>query len=278
MRIEGSVALVTGASAGIGRATSLALSRAGARVAMAARREERLRENAAQMGESLVLPTDLADRAAVTDMVERTVAHFGRIDILINNAGESRLTPVDAIAVAEMRAMLDVNLMAAVVATSRALPVMRRQHGGIVVNVGSPGGYLGVPFYGSYAASKAAMHAWSRTLQAEWAGSEIYVVEVQPGVIETEMHAAAIERSAIPDASLLAGRDGGPAGAMRPMSADDVAAAIVDAVRMPRPVIYTSPAIRYGSIVAYVGVLRRRFMAQLASGVRQRTGWQPFHD
>lgn len=278
MRVEGAVVLVTGASAGIGRATCMALERAGARVAMAARREERLRENAAKMRDALVLPTDLADAAAVEEMVDQTVAHFGRIDVLVNNAGTSILTRVDAIEPEAMRALIAVNFTAAVVATSRALPVMRRQHGGIVINVGSPGGFLGVPFYGSYSASKAAMHGWTRTLQSEWSGSEIFVVELHPGVIETEMHGSALERSTLSGAARLAGRDSGPAGAMQAMSAEKVATDIVDLIRRPRPVAYTSPAIRIGSIVTYVDWARRRFMAQLASSVRQRTGSRPFGD
>jgi len=278
MQIRDAVVLVTGASSGIGRATSLALDRAGARVAMAARRADRLQESAARMRDALVLPTDVSDMAAVEAMVDRTVRHYGRLDVLINNAGMSVLTRVDAIEPEAMRHMLDVNFTAAVVATSRALPVMRRQHGGIVVNVGSPGGFLGVPFYGSYAASKAAMHGWTRTLQAEWAGSEIFVVEVHPGVIETEMHSVAVGQSQLAEAPRLAGRESGPAGAMQPLSADVVAADLVECIRHPRPTVYSSASVRYGSILAYVDWARRRFMAQLASAVRQRSGLTPFSE
>ncbi len=278
MQIEGAVILVTGGSSGIGRATCLALDRAGARVAMAARRVERLRNNAAMMRDALVLPTDLADMTAVEAMVDRTVQHYGRIDVLINNAGMSVLTRVDAIDAAAMRHMLDVNFTAAVVATTRALPTMRRQHGGLVINVGSPGGFLGVPFYGSYAASKAAMHGWTRSLQSEWAGSEIFVMEYHPGVIDTEMHSTAIGQSTLDGAAQLADRDSGPAAAMRPVAAEKVAADLVDCIRNPRPTAYSSPSVQYGSILAYFDWGRRRFMAQLASKVRQRTGSAPFSD
>jgi NAD(P)-dependent dehydrogenase (short-subunit alcohol dehydrogenase family) len=278
MEIRGAVVLVTGASAGIGRATCRALDRAGARVAMAARRAERLEENAAAMRDALVLPTDLADMKAVEAMVDRTLAHFGRLDVLINNAALSVLTRADAIAPEDMRHVLDVNFTAAVVATNRALPAMRRQHGGVIINVGSPGGFLGVPFFASYAASKAALHAWTRTLQAEWAGSEIFVTEYHPGVVDTEMHDRSLAESKLAEAVRLAGRDGGPGAAMQPVSPESVAADLVECIRHPRRAAYSSPAVRYGYAVAYVDGLRRRFMSRMARSVRERTGITPFSE
>jgi short-subunit dehydrogenase len=237
-----------------------------------------LRENAAVMRDALVLPTDMADLAAVEAMVDQTLQHFGRIDVLVNNAGVSVLTRTDAIDLAHMRRLLDVNFTAAVVATHRAVPAMVRQHAGLIINVGSPGGFLGVPFYGSYAASKAALHGWTRSLQAEWAGSEIFVTEYHPGVIETEMHDVALEESPLAEAQRLAGRDSGPAAAMRPVSAQTVAEDLVDCIRYPRLTAYSSAAVRYGSFVAYVDWLRRRFMARTAESVRRRGGLSTFSD
>lgn len=278
MEIREAVVLVTGASAGIGRATCRALDRAGARVAMAARRAERLEENAAAMRDALVLPTDLADMVAVEAMVDRTIAHFGRLDVLINNAAVSVMTRADAIEPPDMRRMIDVNFTAAVVATTRALPAMRRQHGGLIINVGSPAGFLGVPYFASYAASKAALHAWTRTLQAEWAGTEIFVCEYHPGVIDTEMHDVSLSGSTLAEARRLAGRNGGPGAAMQPVSPESVAEDLVDLVRLPRLAAYSSPAVRYGYAVAYVDALRRRFMSRMARSVRERTGLSPFSE
>ncbi len=278
METDGAVVLVTGASAGIGRATCLALDRAGARVAMAARRVERLQENASTMSDALVLPTDLADMSAVEAMVDRTVEHFGRIDVLINNAGASVLTRTDALRAADVRRLLDINFTAAVVATSRALPTMLRQHGGLIINVGSPGAFLGVPFYASYAASKAALHGWTRSLQAEWAGSEIFVTEYHPGVIDTEMHDVSLEQSALAEAPRLAGRDGGPAAAMQPVSPESVADDLVECVRHPRLAAFSSPAVRYGSVIAYIDWMRRRFMVRAAESLRRHAGLSTFTD
>lgn len=278
MEVNGAVVLVTGASAGIGRATCFALDRAGARVAMVARRADRLSESAAAMRDALALPTDLADLRAVETLVDRTVQHFGRLDVLINNAGVSVMTRADAIEPEDMRRILDVNFTAAVVATTCAVPVMRRQHGGLIINVGSPAAFLGVPFYASYAASKAAMHAWTRTLQAEWAGSEIFVSEYHPGVIDTEMYDVSLAESKLAEAVRISGRDGSPAGAMEPVSAESVADGLVDCIRHPRLAVYSSPAVRYGSALAYVDSLRRRFTSRMARLVRERTGLSPFSD
>ncbi len=278
MQTAGAVVLVTGASAGIGRATCLALDKAGARVAMAARRADRLGENAAVMRDALALPTDLADLDAVEAMVDRTLEHFGRIDVLINNAGVSVLTRADAIEPAAMRRMLDVNLTSAVVATTRALPAMLRQHGGLIINVGSPGGFLGVPFFASYSASKAALHGWTRSLQAEWAGSEIFVTEYHPGVIDTEMHDVSLKTSSLAEAPRLADGEGGPVAAMRPVSAESVADDLVECIRHPRLAAYSSPAVRYGSVLAYIDWMRLRFMTRMADSLRRHAGVTTFSD
>lgn len=270
--------LVTGASAGIGRATCLALSAAGARVAMAARRVDRLEENAAKMRDALVVPTDMADLEAVEAMVDRTVDHYGRIDVLINNAGISVLSRLATLDEADLRRMLDVNFTAAVVATTRALPTMRRQHHGLIINVGSPGGFLGVPLFASYSASKAAMHGWTRCLQAEWAGSEIFVSEYHPGVIDTEMHEASLVNSKIDNVQALRDRGAGPAGMIPAVAAEKVAEDLVSCVRHPTLTAYSGPSVRYGSVVAYIDWLRRYMMTRVARTMSERTGVAGFGD
>jgi len=281
MQVAGSVVLVTGASSGIGRATALALHRAGARVAMTGRRRERLEENAAIMRDALVVPADFADSAAVESAVDRTVAHYGRLDVLINNAGVSVLSRTDALTPEAAEALLEVNFVAAVVATNRALPAMRRQHRGLIINVGSPGGLIGVPLYAAYAASKAAMHAWTRSLQAEWAGSEIFVSEYHPGVVSTEIHAAAIECSPLRDA--VASVDFNASNPSRlfrsatePIRAEKVAADLVECIRQPRLSMYSSRAVRVGCALACVDAFRLRLVTQLAQSMRRRTGLSMF--
>jgi NAD(P)-dependent dehydrogenase (short-subunit alcohol dehydrogenase family) len=153
MQINEAVVLVTGASSGIGRATSLALGRAGARVAMAARRRERLEENAAQMDGALVLPTDLADEAQAAAMVDRTVEHFGRLDVLINNAGVSVLSRADALHPDAVRHMLAVNFIGPLVATQRAVEHMPTVSFGQRTSISSCNQRVGLMFTGRWGAS-----------------------------------------------------------------------------------------------------------------------------
>src|SRR5437868_15513932 len=107
MEVRGAVVLVTGASSGIGRTTALAFSAAGARVAMAARRRDRLEENAGRMQDALVVPTDLTDEAQATAMVERTLEHYGRLDVLINNAAMIPMSRADATRAPLVRRVLE---------------------------------------------------------------------------------------------------------------------------------------------------------------------------
>ncbi len=187
MEVRGAVVLVTGASSGIGRATALAFDRAGARVALAARRLARLEAIAAEMSDALVLRTDLSVDGAAETMVARTVERFGRLDVLVNNAGAAAPRPADRLTAASTRALLETNLVAAMVATRAAAEQMRRQGAGHVINVCSPAGFLGIPGMADYCASKAAMSGWTRALQAEWAGTGIAVTEYLPGLIATEL-------------------------------------------------------------------------------------------
>ncbi len=270
MQVEGAVVIVTGASAGIGRAACLALDAAGARVAMIARREDRLRENASKMNDALVLPADLTDLGAVERAIDRAVEHFGRVDVLINNAGVSELTTIEDLTPEAMRRVLDVNFTAAVTATSRLLPAMLRQHRGLIINIGSPGAFLGVPYFSSYAASKAALHGWTRALQSEWAGTEIFVTEYHPGVIDTEMHEVSVRNSQVEGAEALLDRSAGPAGLMEPVSPESVARDLVECVRHPRIAVYSSNSVRYGSVLAYIDWLRRYSMARVARMMRRK--------
>jgi len=283
MQVAGSVVLVTGASAGIGRATALALHRAGARVAMTGRRRDRLEQNAAIMRDALVVPADFADPAAVEAVVDRTVEHYGRLDVLINNAGVSVLSRTDALTPEVAEKLLDVNFIAAVVATNRALPVMRRQHRGLIINVGSPGGLIGVPMYASYAASKAAMHAWTRSLQAEWAGSEIFVSEYHPGLVSTEIHAAAIEKSSLREqVASIDFNASNPSRFLRtatePIRPEKVAADLVECIRQPRLTMYSSRAVRFGVALTAIDAFRLRLVNQMAQSLRSRAGLSVFSD
>lgn len=186
------VALVTGASSGIGEATALALATEGAAVALAARRADRLESLArriAVMGARvLVVPTDVTQRAAVRTMVQRIVSTFGHLDILVNNAGVMLLAPIRKVTVGEWDRMLDVNVRGLLSCIGEALPHMLERRQGYIVNVGSVAGRR--PFYGGtvYAATKFAVRAISAGLRLELAPHDnIRVVDIEPGVVDTEL-------------------------------------------------------------------------------------------
>ena len=180
--------VVTGASSGIGRATALAFGSAGARVALVARRLGELEALAAEMGtEVAVLPTDVTDRGAVRAMLDTVAARFGRIDIVVNNAGILRPSPVLNIDPADLDAMLRVNLFGALYVMQEAVSRMLAQDDGIVVNVASLGGRRGVSPIGGYCATKFALVGLTEALREELHGSNVHVALVEPGVVETPM-------------------------------------------------------------------------------------------
>lgn len=279
MKVEGSVVLVTGASSGIGRATALAFDRAGARVAIAARRRERLEEIAGQMREALVVPTDLGQESQAAAMVDRTLEHFGRLDVLVNNAGAAIPTSSDRIDPNATRRLLETNLIGAMVATRRAVPQMRRQGGGHIINVCSPAGFLGVPLMADYCASKAAMSGWTRSLQAEWAGTEITVTEYLPGLIATELGqasaAAAGATAPTRASSRQQGRDPGT-GPLSPLPPERVADQIVACVRRPRQVMYSSFGTRVMCWVMESARFRRVVGSKIGQAQRKRLGLPVF--
>ena len=182
------VVLVTGASSGIGRATALAFAAAGARVVLVARRRDVLDEVARLAGgEMLVRPTDVTRRDDVGACFAEARARFGRIDVVVNNAGVLRPAPVTEIATADLEAMLRVNLFGALFVMQEAVPLMLAQGGGSIVNVASLAGRRGVTPLGGYCATKFALIGVTEALRMELHGSPVHVGLVLPGVVETPM-------------------------------------------------------------------------------------------
>ncbi len=188
---RGKVVLVTGASSGIGRATALAFAAAGARVALVARRRDALVDVARAAGtETLVVPTDVTERAAVAGAFARTLERFGRVDVVVNNAGVLIPAVVPEIRAADLRAMLEVNLFGALYVMQEAVATMRGHGGGTIVNVASLGGRRGVSPLGGYCATKFALVGLTEALRTELHGEGLHVGLVLPGVVETPMAAA----------------------------------------------------------------------------------------
>ena len=188
---ERSVALVTGASSGIGLASARQLARAGFRVVLAARRGERLsavaKDIAADGGEALPVQVDLTDARATSDLLEQTMDAYGRVDVLLNNAGFSPGAALEQLTRDQMRAIFDVNLFPALQLIAEVAPVMRAQGGGRILNMGSLGGSVAAPLAIPYAASKAGLDAATRGLRLELAPWNIKLSLIVPGFVDTDV-------------------------------------------------------------------------------------------
>lgn len=194
MKLVNRVAIITGASEGIGAALARRFVLEGARVALAARQEAKLQVLANELGEenALVVPTDVTDPNQVRRMVEQTVAHFGGVDILVNNAGMGVLAGMADISPASARRMWDVNFFGAIDCTQAALPHLKQRRG-TVVNISSVAGKFTFPFLGSYCGTKAALNAVSNALRMELAGTGVRVLVVCPGFVDTPFMANTIQ-------------------------------------------------------------------------------------
>lgn len=236
VKLKGAVAIVTGASSGIGRATALALAREGVRVALAARRKERLLAVAEEIhaagAEALAVPTDVAEEAEVRALVDATVARWGRIDVLVNNAGIGLLARVAETSPREFERLMAVNFFGAVYGILAVLPLMLRQGSGRIVNVSSVVGKRATPYRAAYAASKFALVGLSEALRMELRGTGVHVTCVCPIGTESEFWEKETNRLGVP----------GRRGPVQP--AEHVAGRIVRALRRPRPEVHPFPPAR----------------------------------
>jgi short-subunit dehydrogenase len=190
VRLDGARVLLTGASRGIGEATAYELAAAGAIVTLVARRKTALEKVAARVrdhgAEAHVVAADMSKEDAVLAMVAEAEKAMGGIDVLVNNAGLGLSAPVADIEPADLRYVLEVNLIAPHVATRAVLPKMLKRRRGAIVNVGSVASHIATPDLGGYSATKFALKALSDALRMELQGSGVHVTLVCPGPIATE--------------------------------------------------------------------------------------------
>ena len=187
--VRGWVVVVTGASSGNGKAMALLLAEKGARLVLAARRTELLEATAREVedlgGEALVVPCDVTDREQVEGVARAALERWGRIDAWINNAGVIAWSLFEDTTEEEFRRLLEVNLMGAVYGAWAALPAMRRQGSGVVVNIASMASLVALPVGSAYSASKAGLFAFGDALRRELRGSGIRVCQVLPVGVNT---------------------------------------------------------------------------------------------
>jgi NADP-dependent 3-hydroxy acid dehydrogenase YdfG len=239
--LAGKVALVTGASSGIGEATAVALAEAGAAVAIGARREDRLDALAARLRDGgaavLQLELDVTDEQACADAVGRTREELGGLDVLVNNAGVMLLGTIVGAGTEDWRRMINTNVLGVMYMTHAAIEGMVEQGSGDIVNMSSVAGRVARKGAGVYNASKWAVNAFSESLRQEVTGRGVRVSLVEPGAVTTELtdHITQPEAKAAAETMYTS---------MQALQADDIARAVVYVVTQPQHVAINEVLIR----------------------------------
>lgn len=205
--VRDKVIAITGASSGIGRATALALAERGATVVLGARRSDRIEQLATDIrqkgGRAIGVPTDVRRREDLTRLVDTAVTEFGRLDVLVNNAGIGPISMLEELRVDEWNDMIDVNLRGVLHGIAAALPVFRRQKAGHLITVASTAAYRTVPGQAVYAATKTAVRTVCEGLRQEV--GDLRVTIVSPGFVHTDFANSVADPET--RAALLARRD-----------------------------------------------------------------------
>jgi 2-deoxy-D-gluconate 3-dehydrogenase len=189
--LKGRVAVITGGNGGIGLGMGRGLAESGAAVVVAARNKEKSGRAVAELrglgAEAEAVEVDVADEGSIDALVKATLARFGRLDVLVNNAGMNIRKPVESLKLDEWRQVIDVNLTSAFLASRACYPVMKKQGRGKIINIGSMMSIFGASFAPAYAASKGGMVQLTKAMAAGWAVDNIQVNAVLPGWIDTEL-------------------------------------------------------------------------------------------
>jgi short-subunit dehydrogenase len=196
--LSGKVAVITGASMGIGEATAALFVRHGVQVVLLSRDSGRLEAARGRIGhldQTLALACDVRHREEIDRAIGLVMHHFRRIDIWVNNAGHALLDSIANMRMSDCREMFDTNFFGTVEAMQAVIPIMRQQGSGAIINVSSVGGHIPLPFNASYSATKFAMNAIGKAARIELAGSGIVVTTVCPGYVRTDFGANAVRGS-----------------------------------------------------------------------------------
>ncbi len=239
-KLDGKVAVVTGASSGIGEATAEALASEGASVVVAARREDRLEDLKQRIegsgGKVLAVECDVTNEEQAHDLIQRAEQEFGSVDILVNNAGVMLLSRIERGLSDEWRQMFDVNVLGLLYATDAAVEVMKRQGSGHIVNISSVAGRKVRETGGVYSGTKWAVNAISEGLRMELLEDDIRVTVIEPGAVSTELSTHITDEEAQQGMSRFAG--------IEILQAEDIASAIAYCVTQPQRVSVNEMLIR----------------------------------
>ncbi|MGH2863932.1 MAG: SDR family NAD(P)-dependent oxidoreductase [Solirubrobacteraceae bacterium] len=238
--LSGRVVAVTGASSGIGEATALACAHAGAAVALAARRTERIEALAqrivAEGGTAVPVTADVGEEEQARAFVARAHSELGRLDVLVNNAGVMLLGPIENAPTEEWRRMIHANVLGVLYCTHAALGLMREQGGGHIVNVSSVAGRIARAGSGVYNLTKFGVGAFSESLRQEGVAIGVRVTLIEPGAVATELPGHNREEVLEQMAKRFAG--------VTPLAADDIAAAVLYAIGQPENVSINEVLVR----------------------------------
>lgn len=227
MEVQSKVVIVTGASMGIGAATARVFAQAGAKLVLAARSADKLAAVAHSLppqSETLIVPTDMTDPAQVRALIDQAFERFGRIDILINNAGQAVVGWVATVNPDYYRQIIELNLLGPLHAMQAVVPKMKEQGGGVIINISSNVSKMAIPGIGAYASTKYALNGLSLTARNELAADNIRVVLFHPGMTATDFG-----KNAVFEENMGNWRPGGDGPTPEPDSAEDVARKILEA-------------------------------------------------
>lgn len=241
--LSGKVIFITGASSGIGWAIAREAAHERPKLVLSARREHLLKELAGLIGtqcETLVLPFDVMDSEACKKAVEKVIAHYGRIDVLINNAGILANSHFHEQPLEEIERLDRTNFIGPAVLMHHTLPHMLKQKSGHIVNVSSIGGVLGFPFVSSYCATKFALHGLTEALRREYYGTGVTLTSFCPGTVDTPMIAGSKKNSRFNKVT-------------RPRSPEQVAVRILNCCKR------ATPEMIYGEVPGFLAKLSKFF-------------------
>jgi short-subunit dehydrogenase len=249
------VVIVTGASAGIGRSLALLLAGQGAKVVIAARRADRLEKIAEQChafcGEVMVIPTDVSDEMQCKALIDKTIAAYGRLDMLINNAGMAASALFDEFPDLHLfKQTMDINFYGAVYCTYYALPYLKKTRGRIVA-VSSLGGKTAVPYNTPYCSSKYAMHGFYDSLRMELKQHDVSCTVICPWWVATEFHEAQLTKE-----GMSRGQRGRAYYTKKTMTSDRCAEIILNAAEKRRREVLMGP----GTLATWLKVISPRFL------------------
>jgi len=270
MKLKDKVILVTGASGGIGEAVALAFGHEGAKVVLVARRKEKLDAIASRLQDAFVIEANLEDPSAAVRMIDETVERYGRLDILINNAACIIVVPSEEVQREDLLKAFRTNLVAPVIAAQCALKYFRKQGNGHIINIGSPGFMMGIPFYSPYVCSKAALSAWTRTIQAEWAGTGIHISEYFPVYIKTDSRPESRLGDVEQDFLMSEKQNFLTRIFTKPKTAESVARDIIKLALKPKLLMHSGAGVKIGSFISNLPSFRLSIARQMAETARRK--------